>query len=148
LYHGCEFPPGLAYDVERDVWVRPEPDGTVTIGMTDPAQARCGKLQHVHFKKVGRSLAAGQSVATVESAKWAGPMPTPLAGILVATNAEGFARDRLLANRDPYGAGWFARIRPEDGALELAALLRGDEAVAAYEARIQQLGIRCVRCEG
>jgi glycine cleavage system H protein len=79
VYRGCDIPPDLLYDVDRDVWVRPMPDGTITLGMTDAAQTRSGKVLHIHFKKPGRHLDAGQSTATIESAKWAGPFPTPVA---------------------------------------------------------------------
>ena len=146
-YRGCEIPPELLYDVERDVWIRPDDDGTLTLGMTDPAQTRSGKFLHVQFKKVGRHLDAGQSAATVETAKWAGPFPTPLAGTVLETNERTFAADILIANRDPYGAGWIVRLRPDawppTGEL---GLVTGPEARIRYEARIDALGLSCIRC--
>ncbi len=86
IYRGCEFPADRYYDVERDVWVRRDEDGFVTMGMTDPAQAQCGKFVHIRFKAAGRMLQRGQSAATIESAKWVGPFPTPLSGEIIATN--------------------------------------------------------------
>ncbi len=44
IYRGCDLPEDLAYDVDHDVWARLEADGSLTLGMTDPAQTRCGKL--------------------------------------------------------------------------------------------------------
>jgi glycine cleavage system H protein len=38
-----------------------------------------------------------------------------------------------LINDDPYGAGWFVKIKPADWAGESAALLTGEAAVAAYQ---------------
>ena len=146
VHRGCELPPDLFYDVERDVWLRPDGDGSVTLGMTDPAQSRSGKFLHVLFKKVGRHLDAGQSAATVETAKWAGPFPTPIAGTLIATNHDGFGADILIANRDPYGAGWMVRLEPDAWPAPEAGLVTGPEAVARYEARIDLLGITCFRC--
>lgn len=35
---GCRVPEDLYYWPEKHVWARPEPDGTVTIGITDAAQ--------------------------------------------------------------------------------------------------------------
>jgi glycine cleavage system H protein len=145
-YRGCELPPELFYDVERDVWLRPDDGGLLTLGMTDPAQSRSGKVLHILFKKVGRHLEAGQSAATIETAKWAGPFPTPVAGTVVATNEATFAADILIANRDPYGAGWVVRIEPDAWPADGAALVTGAEAVARYEARIDQLGVNCFRC--
>lgn len=145
-YRGCELPPELYYDVERDVWVRPDGDGTLTLGMTDPAQSRAGKVLHILFKKVGRHLDAGQSAATIETAKWAGPFPTPVGGTIVATNEPAYAADILIANRDPYGAGWIVRLDPDAWPAPSADLVTGADAVARYETRIDQLGVNCFRC--
>jgi glycine cleavage system H protein len=145
-YRGCDIPPDLLYDVERDVWIRPMPDGSITLGLTDAAQTRSGKVLHILFKKPGRHLDAGQSTATIESAKWAGPFPTPVAGTVVETNEAAFAADILVANRDPYGAGWISRLQPDAWPVPEAALVTGEEAVARYLARIDALNLSCFRC--
>jgi glycine cleavage system H protein len=146
VHRGCEVPPELVYDVARDVWIRPLSDGTLRLGMTDPAQTRSGRLLHILFKKPGRHVAAGQSLATIETAKWAGPFPTPVAGTIVETNEAAYAADILVANRDPYGAGWIARLEPDAWPAPDADLVTGDEALARYEARIDELGLSCFRC--
>lgn len=145
-YRGCELPRDLLYDVERDVWVRPAADRTLTLGMTDPAQSRAGKFLHIQFKKVGRHLDAGQSAATIESAKWAGPFPTPLAGTVVETNESAYRADILVANRDPYGAGWIVRLAPDAWPVLSSDLVSGPEALTRYHARIDLLAINCIRC--
>lgn len=146
IIYGCDLPEGLWFDVERDVWVRLEEDGLATLGMTDPAQARCGRLVFVRFKAVGRLVERGKSLATIESAKWVGPFPAPLTGEIVATNQETFARDVLAANKDPYGRGWLVKIRPTRLEEELPELLTGPAAVAAYQERIEELNLTCFRC--
>lgn len=147
VHRACEIPEDLYYDVGRDVWVRWEPDGTVTLGMTDVAQVRLGQLVNLKFKAVGRTLRAGQAVAVVESAKWVGPFPTPLSGELVATN-DGFKRDLLLFNKDPYGLGWLARLRPSNAVEERRHLVTGVAAFEAYRRRIDELNVNCIRCAG
>jgi glycine cleavage system H protein len=146
LYRGCAFPENYLYDVHRDVWVRQDEDGCVTMGMTDPAQAQCGKFVHIRFKVVGRELQRGQSAATIESAKWVGPFPTPLSGELVATNATGFQQNILLANKDPYEAGWMIRLRPNRFAEESIDLLPHEEAFARYREKIDAHNLHCIRC--
>lgn len=146
IYRGCEFPEGLTYDVERDVWVRREEDGCVTLGMTDPAQAQCGKFVHLRFKAVGRTLQRGQSAVTIESAKWVGPFPTPLAGEIVATNEAAFKQDILLANRDPYGAGWLVRLKPTRLEEEWPGLLPQGQAFERYQTKIAERNVQCYRC--
>jgi glycine cleavage system H protein len=146
VYRGCAFPDELKYDVGLDVWVRFENDGTVTCGMTDPAQTRGGKLIHVQFRTVGKQFARGRAVATIESGKWVGPFPTPLSGELIATNQAAFARDILVANRDPYDAGWFVKIRPTNLAAERNFLVDSETAFAEYQKKIEELKINCMRC--
>ena len=142
LYRGCEFPLDLYYDVDRDVWVRRDEDGCVTMGMTDPAQAQCGKFVHLRFKAAGRQLQRGQSAATVESAKWVGPFPTPLSGEIIATNEAGFKQDILSANKDPYGAGWLIRLKPARFEEEWPHLLPHDQAFDRYREKIAAQDLR------
>lgn len=146
VYQGCWVPPELAYDIERDVWARFEEDGTVTLGMTDIAQTKAGKLVSILFKAPGRVLRSGQSAATVESAKWVGPFPTPLSGEIVANNEAMFDKDILIANRDPYGAGWLVRLKPAALEEERALLIPGRDAFAAIRSRIDHDKLRCYRC--
>ena len=146
VYRGCAFPDGLLYDVAQDVWVRFENDGTVTCGMTDPAQTRGGKLIHVQFRTVGKQFARGRAVATIESGKWVGPFPAPLSGELIATNQAAFARDVLIANRDPYDAGWLVKMRPTNLDAERDFLVGSETAFAEYQKKIEELKINCMRC--
>ena len=99
------------------------------------------------IKKPGRRVKTGGSVATVESAKWVGPIHTPFAGEVVETNMATFSEDILIANRDPYEAGWITLIRPDDSDSPHRRLLEGEEAFQAYVGRIDELDVSCFRCE-
>ncbi|HEX9696147.1 MAG TPA: glycine cleavage system protein H [Actinomycetota bacterium] len=145
IHYGCVIPRDLLYDVEADVWIRLEGDEAV-IGMTDPAQTRCGKIVAVDFRRVGKLIERGRGLATIESAKWVGPVPSPLTGEIVTVNSATFNRDILIANRDPYGEGWLVRLRPDALDEERGMLQAWDEAFAAYKQRIDELEIRCFRC--
>ncbi len=145
FYNACEIPEDLYYDVGYDVWVRVEEDGSVTMGMTDPAQAQCGRIVNITFKPVGRTLRRGQSAAIIESAKWVGPFPTPLSGVIVATN-DGFRQDVLLANKEPYGRGWLVRLKPSRLEEEIKLLLTGDAAFEAYRQKLEERKVYCIRC--
>lgn len=145
IYKGCDIPPDRVFDVDGDLWVRFEGD-LARLGMTDVAQTRLGKLVSIRFKKPGRAVRAGGSVATVESAKFVGPIHTPFACEVVAGNEAAFADDVLVANRDPYEAGWISMVRPDDADAAHTGLLSGDDAVAAYRARIDDLELSCFRC--
>lgn len=146
VYYGCQIPEELHFDVPRDVWVRFEPDGSATLGMADVGQTRCGKLLYVRFKKPGKIVQQGRAAATIESAKWVGPFPLPFTGEIIETNEAGFTKDILLANKDPYGEGWLVRVRPVDLENEPNDLLTGQAAVEAYQERIRELEVSCLRC--
>lgn len=146
VHSGCAVLEELLYDLEHDNWVRLLDDGTAELGMTDIAQTRCGKIVAISFKPVGRRVPRGKALAVIESAKWVGPFPAPLTGEVVATNADGFAADGLIANRDPYGAGWLVRIRPEDLEGEREHLVDGPAAFGHFRELIDREEITCMRC--
>jgi len=145
-WFGCEVPDDLLYDVERHVWVRLE-SGEAVIGMTDVSQTMCGRFVQVTWKKPGKTIARGRSLAVVESAKWVGPVPAPLTGVLVANNDAAFAADVAIANREPYGKGWLVRIEPTNLDAELGDLLDAEEAFDHYRTFVEEHEIRCFRCE-
>ena len=145
IYYGCDIPEDLYYDVERDVWIRFEGDIAI-LGMTDPAQTRCGKLVAVRFKKPGKVVKQGRALATIESGKWVGPFPAPFTCEVVETNEATFAQDIVVANKDPYGAGWMVKVRPLNLDGERDHLVTGEEAVKRYIEKIEAAGIRCFRC--
>ncbi|MET0204080.1 MAG: glycine cleavage system protein GcvH, partial [Casimicrobiaceae bacterium] len=78
-------PKDLKYTDSHE-WVRTEADGTVTIGITDHAQAALGDLVFIELPAVGRKLAAGESCGVVESVKAASDVYAPFAGEVVAVN--------------------------------------------------------------
>jgi glycine cleavage system H protein len=145
VWRGCAIPEGYFYDVPGDLWVRFE-DGLARMGLTDVAQTRMGKMVSIRFKRVGKPVVAGKFIATVESAKWVGPIHSPFDGEVIATNDDAFAADILIANRDPYEAGWISLVRPDDPSTATDGLLEGNEAVEAYKERIEEIEINCLRC--
>jgi glycine cleavage system H protein len=136
---GCTLPDNLFYNVESNVWCRPETDGTVTIGMTAYAVSLAGQIVAFTPKAVGKRVEQDRSVATVESGKWVGPVKAPVSGEVVAVNDVLDAQPGV-ANEDPYGAGWMVRMRPSDWEGEVTTLLTGDSAHAAFEAKMDAEG--------
>ncbi len=128
---GCNIPEDRYYWVEKHAWARPESDGTVTIGITDVAQRLAKGIINATPKEVGRTVQKGKSAGTLESGKWVGPVTSPITGEIVTVNEAAKAKPSLI-NDDPYGEGWFVRVKPADWATECSALLTGDAAVAAY----------------
>jgi glycine cleavage system H protein len=61
-------------------------------------------------------------------------------GEIVAFNEAMKAKPSLI-NSDPYGEGWFVRIKPTDWAGEGVALVTGEAAVAAYQKFLEEQNI-------
>lgn len=143
-YRGCVLPEALYYDLDY-VWLRPAGDGSIEIGVTDPAQTMGGRVLAVHIKKLGAQIRAGRHVATLESGKWVGGIPVPF-GAVVAERNEALLADPHLVNVDPYGKGWIARLRPDDPATALAGLATGEAAMASLRQWIDRYDVECMRC--
>ncbi|MEE4185206.1 MAG: glycine cleavage system protein GcvH [Gammaproteobacteria bacterium] len=107
----------LRYTREHE-WLRLEADGSVTIGITDHAQAALGELVYVELPEVGTRYADNEACAVVESVKAASDVYAPLAGAITATN-EALADTPELVNSSPYDEGWLLSLQPDDpGVLE------------------------------
>ena len=137
---GCNIPEDRYYWVEKHVWARPETDDTVTIGITDVAQNMAKGIVNATPKDVGRTVQKGKSAGTLESGKWVGPVTSPVTGEIVQVN-EMMKGQPSLINSDPYGEGWFVRVKPTDWAGESVALVMGDAAVAAYQKFMEEQGL-------
>ncbi|MEB3102981.1 glycine cleavage system protein H [Ferviditalea candida] len=137
-----EFPDDLWFDVELDVWARQREDKSIVLGMTDPAQARAGRILHVRAR-TGKSVEAGKSTATIESGKWVGPFPAPLKGTVLELNPLA-AADPNLINRDPYGEGWIVRLQPSLPDWPQGNLLNGPEVAKRYEVKLTEEGFSCM----
>ncbi len=140
--NGCNLPEDLYYWPEKHVWARPEADGTVTVGITDVAQNLAKRFISCTIKKTTRPLDKGKSLATVESGKWVGPVPLPVAGEIVATN-EAASKNPSIINESPYGEGWIARIKPTNWEADKAGLATGAEGVSTYKKFLDAEGIKC-----
>jgi glycine cleavage system H protein len=111
-----ELPGDLRYTEEHE-WLRQEEDGSVTIGITDHAQAALGDLVYVELPELDQELESGAEMAVVESVKAASDVYAPVSGTVVAIN-EALADDPEVINTDPYGDGWIVRVQPGDDSVE------------------------------
>ena len=120
-----KLPQELRYTASHE-WVRREADGTASVGITDHAQEQLGDIVFIEAPQPGRRVAAGEAVGVVESVKAASDIYAPVAGEIVAANAE-LGQSPEKVNEDAFAA-WMYRIRPDDAA-SIDALLDA----AAYE---------------
>ena len=115
-------PANLRYAKSHE-WLKPEGDGTATVGITDYAQASLGDITYVQLPKVGAVLKAGEVFGVVESVKAASDLYTPAAGTVLAVN-EALNTAPETVNSAPYDGGWMLRLKlanPADAATLLDA---------------------------
>lgn len=115
-----QTPSELRYASSHE-WARLEEDGTVTVGITDHAQAALGDVVFVELPDVGTVLAAGDDAGVVESVKAASDIYAPIGGEVIEINGQ-LEDEPETVNSDPYHDGWFFKLQPAD-TNELDALL-------------------------
>jgi glycine cleavage system H protein len=107
------IPTDLKY-TESHEWIRTEPDGTLTIGITDHAQDALGDLVFIELPAVGKTLAAQENCVVLESVKAASDAYAPVAGVIVAVNSP-LADTPEALNSSPYES-WLFKMKPSAGA--------------------------------
>lgn len=90
-------------------------EGNVRVGITHYAQDALGDVVFVDLPAVGNHIAAGERFAEVESTKSLAEIYAPMAGTIVRVNSA-LSTSPETINQDPYGAGWFIVLQPEDPA--------------------------------
>jgi len=90
-------------------WTRAE-GGVATVGITDHAQKELTDVVFVELPRVGQKVTAAKECAVVESVKAASDIYAPVSGEITAVNEE-LGANPALVNTDPYGKGWFFKIK-------------------------------------
>ena len=121
------IPANLKYVASHE-WLRQEEDGSITVGITHHAQDLLGDIVYVELPEVGENVAVDAEIAVVESVKAASDVYAPIAGEILAVN-EALVDAPEIINEDPYGEGWFFKIKPANAA-DLDGLLSAEQ----YEA--------------
>lgn len=113
------IPADLKYTPTHE-WLKPEADGTVSVGITFHAQEALGDIVFLELPDAGRTVKAGEECAVVESVKAASDIYAPIAGEVVAQNEDAIAAPESV-NQDCYAA-WLFKLRPANPA-DLGGLL-------------------------
>ncbi|SMD12105.1 glycine cleavage system protein H [Sporomusa malonica] len=120
-----DIPKGLYYTSDH-AWVKVE-GNTIRIGITDFMQKLAGEITFIRIPRVGKALAAGATLSSIQSGKWAGKIQVPMSGKVLEANSELPGNPKLL-NSDSYGAGWICVMEPDNLTEGLQSLIHGDDA--------------------
>lgn len=113
------FPENVKYTQDHE-WIRVEGE-TGWVGVTDYAQGELGDVVFVELPAPGTKIQKGKSFGTIEAVKAVSDMYAPLSGEVLEVNKDIHSSPEMV-NKDPYGAGWFIKMRIANPA-ELAELL-------------------------
>jgi glycine cleavage system H protein len=114
-------PAGLLFSKDHE-WVKLDGD-VATIGISDYAQSSLGDIVYVELPRVGATLAQFAAIGVVESVKAVSDIYTPLGGEVLEINPA-IDADPALVNREPFGGGWFYKLKLGDDA-EKSNLMSG-----------------------
>jgi len=105
------FPENIQYTADHE-WIRIEGQFG-WIGITDYAQSELGDIVYIEMPAVGTKVEKGKSFGTIEAVKAVSDLFAPITGEIVETNPE--VKDHPeIVNKDPYAAGWMAKISITD----------------------------------
>jgi glycine cleavage system H protein len=108
---------------QDEVWVKPESNGKIRVGVTDFAQRRGGDIVFAEVLPVSTKILSRALLGNYETVKLVQDILSPVEGEIVQVNPVLESKPELI-NSDPYGEGWVAIIKP---AKSLNGLLSADE---------------------
>jgi glycine cleavage system H protein len=106
-----ENPRDYRYTKEHE-WANVDGD-LVVMGITNYAATQLGDMVYVDMPSVGAKVSQGDSIGALESVKAAADFYSPLSGEVVERNEKLLDEPGLL-NSDPFGNGWYVKIRASD----------------------------------
>jgi glycine cleavage system H protein len=114
-----KIPDELRYTKDHE-WAKIE-GNRARIGITDHAQNELTDVVYVEFPAIGKTVAKGEVLGTVESVKAVSEIFSPLSGKVVEVNKV-LDDTPEQVNKDPYSAGWMVLLEMSNPA-EVSKLL-------------------------
>ncbi|MBD2344958.1 glycine cleavage system protein GcvH [Anabaena subtropica] len=106
-----EYPQDLRY-LDTHEYVRL--DGEIaTIGITEFAVDQLGDVVFLELPEIGDLLTKGDTFGSIESVKAVEDLNAPITGTVVERNELLIESPEAIAD-DPYGEGWFLKLRVND----------------------------------
>jgi glycine cleavage system H protein len=92
-------------------WLKPNADGTVTIGFDALLSRLLGTLDRIAFPKEGEVIVPAAATITAASKGHSLHIAPAAIGQVVQLNHEALKNPSLILN-EPYGKGWLMRVKP------------------------------------
>ena len=127
-------PKELFYN-ENDCWARIEGD-MAKVGITDFLQNMISDIIFVKFNELGSKIEQFDEIASFESIKSVLDLISPVSGTIQKVN-EKLSQSPELANKDPYGEGWFAIIKLENFENDRQNLLQAQDYFEVLKRKVE-----------
>lgn len=114
-----QIPEELKYTKTHE-WIKVDAN-VATVGITDYAQGELSDIVYIELPQVGDKVEKGKPCGTIEAVKTVADFYSPVTGEIIEVN-EKIKDDPAIVNRDPYGEGWFIKIKLSNNS-ELEELL-------------------------
>jgi glycine cleavage system H lipoate-binding protein len=115
--------PADLYVLPEHSWAKLEADDTVRIGVEDAFQLTLGPIASIDLPVVGAHMSQGKACARLTARDMhCHTLWSPVSGTIIDVNDE-LNKDSTLANREPYGRGWVALLRPDNLEKDLKNLI-------------------------
>jgi glycine cleavage system H lipoate-binding protein len=143
---GYQMPASVHYHPGH-TWVRPLGPDTVLVGMDDFARRLVGRPDRITLPAVGSWMLQGAKGFRVESEGRSAALVAPVEGEVVEVNRD-LRKDPASLPEDPYGRGWFCKVRSANLAANLRNLLSGNVARRWMEEAKERLELELMALSG
>ncbi|WP_445633975.1 glycine cleavage system protein GcvH [Nostoc sp. DSM 114161] len=106
-----DYPQDFRY-LDSHEYVRLDGD-IATIGITEFAVHELGDIVFLELPEIGDLVTKGDTFGTIESVKAVEELNSPVTGTVVERN-DPLIEDPEQVSDDPYGEGWFLKVRVND----------------------------------
>lgn len=96
-------------------WIRKESDDVFIVGISDFAQGLMKDIVYVELPSEGTTFKKGDKACDIESVKAVEELKAPVSGDVIAVNSN-LEDSAEPINDDPYGEGWFIKIKASNPA--------------------------------
>jgi glycine cleavage system H protein len=132
-----KIPHGIFYS-KNHTWAFLERSGIARVGLNDFLTHATGEVKITELKTEGTFIKKGDPMGIVDQFGKHLKVFSPLSGVITATNFQLTDSPRIV-NDDPYGNGWFYKIKPAEWKADTGSYYLGEEADAWLKEEVSRL---------
>jgi len=132
-----KIPQGLFFS-KNHTWAHLKTSGSANIGIDDFLLKTLGEISIKNLIEPGDNITKGDTVAELDQNGKLLKIKSPISGEIIQMNFELTENPELLY-QDPYEAGWFYEIKPNNWVVETNSLYLGEKAKTWAAKEIERL---------